>query len=45
MMFMLDTGPSLYVENGILTSVKPAENQDTPPMFKGIEIEIARQED
>ena len=44
-MFMLDTGPSLYVENGILTSVKPAENQDTPPMFKGIEIEIARQED
>ena len=45
MMFMLDTGPSLYVENGILTSVKPADNQDTPPMFKGIEIEIARQED
>ena len=45
MMFMLDTGPSLYVDNGILTSVKPAENTDTPPMFKGIEIEIARQED
>ena len=45
MMFMLDTGPSLYVDNGILTSVKPAENTDTPPMSKGIEIEIARQED
>ena len=45
MMFMLDTGPSLYVDNGILTSVKPAENPDTPPMVKGIEIEIARQED
>ena len=45
MMFMLDTGPSLYVDNGILTSVKPAENPDTPLMVKGIEIEIARQED
>lgn len=45
MMFMLDTGPSLYVDNGILTSVKPAENPDTPPMVKGIEIKIARQED
>ena len=28
MMFMLDTGPSLYEGNGILTSVKPSSNEE-----------------
>ena len=28
MMFMLDTGPSLYEGNGILTSVKPSGGEE-----------------
>ena len=46
MMYMLDTGPSLYVANGELTSVKP-ENSDEEvelKMIPMVEIEATRQE-
>ena len=46
MMFMLDTGPSLYVANGILPSIKPSTgeveiNFNYIPM---VELEIARED-
>lgn len=46
MMYMLDTGPSLYVANGELTSVKPESSDEEVElkMIPMVEIEATRQE-
>ena len=46
MMYMLDTGPSLYVANGDLTSVKPESSDEEVElkMIPMVEIEATRQE-
>ena len=46
MMYMLDTGPSLYVANGELTSVKPESSNEEVElkMIPMVEIEATRQE-
>ena len=46
MMYMLDTGPSLYVANGELTSVKPESSDEEVElkMTPMVEIEATRQE-
>ena len=46
MMYMLDTGPSLYVANGDLTSVKPESSDEEieMKMIPMVEIEATRQE-
>ena len=45
MMFMLDTGPSLFVENGILPSVKPTQNTEDSEMIKSVQLQAIRQEE
>ncbi len=46
MMYMLDTGPSLYAANGELTSVKPESSDEEVElkMIPMVEIEATRQE-
>ena len=45
MMFMLDTGPSLYESKGILASVKPSSGEDTSfANLSMIDIEAIREE-
>jgi len=46
MMFMLDTGPSLYVANGILPSIKPStgEGEINFNYIPMVELEIARED-
>ena len=46
MMYMLDTGPSLYIANGELTSVKPESSDEEVElkMIPMVEIEATRQE-
>ena len=46
MMFMLDTGPSLYVDNGILPSIKPTTGDEEMAFnyIPMVELEIARED-
>ena len=46
MMFMLDTGPSLYVANGILESVKPSSGAEEMmlPYTPMVEVEAIRED-
>ena len=45
MMFMLDTGPSLYVDNGILASVKPSGGEEMSMTYLPmIEVEAIRED-
>ena len=46
MMFMLDTGPSLYVANGILPSIKPTTGGEEMSFnyIPMVELEIARED-